>query len=86
MRKCILHCHFFFFTNSAKLTKLVKEHLGVFLQGAQNLKPEPSHVKEVCFLYVQCREVRKPIVILYSGARVLQLLLNLIYIPKVLLP
>ncbi|XP_022796392.1 E3 ubiquitin-protein ligase rnf213-alpha-like isoform X2 [Stylophora pistillata] len=41
---------------SAKLTKLVKEHLGVFLQGARNLKPEPSHVKEVCFLCVQCME------------------------------
>ena len=52
---------FLFFTNSAKLTKLVKEHLGVFLQGAQNLKPEPSHVKEVCFLCVQCMEVRKRI-------------------------
>ena len=48
-----------FFTNSAKMTKLVKEHLGVFMQGAQNLKPEPSHVKEVCFLCVQCMEVRK---------------------------
>ncbi|XP_022806308.1 E3 ubiquitin-protein ligase rnf213-alpha-like [Stylophora pistillata] len=42
--------------SSAKLTKLVKEHLGVFLQGARNLKPEPSHVKEVCFLCVQCME------------------------------
>ncbi|PFX19443.1 E3 ubiquitin-protein ligase RNF213 [Stylophora pistillata] len=42
--------------SSAKLTKLVKEHLGAFLQGAQNLKPEPSHVKEVCFLCVQCME------------------------------
>nr|XP_058970756.1 E3 ubiquitin-protein ligase rnf213-alpha-like [Pocillopora verrucosa] len=42
--------------SSVKLTKLVKDHLGDFLHGARNLKPEPSHVKEVCFLCVQCME------------------------------
>ena len=49
----------FIFKNSVKLTKLVKDHLGDFLHGARNLKPEPSHVKEVCFLCVQCMEVCK---------------------------
>ena len=37
---------------------LVKEHLDVFLRGAQSLNPEPQHIKEVCFLCVQCMEVR----------------------------
>ena len=36
---------------------MVKEHLEVFLQEAQALNPEPQHIKEVCFLYVQCMEV-----------------------------
>jgi len=31
--------------------------LEVFLQEAQGLNPEPQHIKEVCFLYVQCMEV-----------------------------
>ncbi|XP_068735057.1 LOW QUALITY PROTEIN: E3 ubiquitin-protein ligase rnf213-alpha-like [Montipora capricornis] len=34
----------------------VKEHLDVFLQGAQSLQPESQHIKEVCFLCVQCME------------------------------
>ena len=55
----MLNCLLLFFFNSVKLTKLVKEHLGVFLRGARNLIPEPSHVKEVCFLCVQCMEVCK---------------------------
>ncbi|XP_022801884.1 E3 ubiquitin-protein ligase rnf213-alpha-like, partial [Stylophora pistillata] len=37
-------------------TELVKNHLGDFLKGAKNLKREPSHIKEVSLLYVQCRE------------------------------
>ena len=36
---------------------MVKEHLEIFLQEAQALNPEPQHIKEVCFLYVQCMEV-----------------------------
>ena len=35
----------------------MKEHLEIFLQEAQALNPEPQHIKEVCFLYVQCMEV-----------------------------
>ncbi|RMX46188.1 hypothetical protein pdam_00007847 [Pocillopora damicornis] len=42
--------------SSVKLTKLVKDHLGNFLHGARSLKPESSHVKEVCVLCVQCME------------------------------
>ena len=38
-------------------TKLVKEHLEAFLKEAQSLKPDSQHVKEVCFLCVQCMEV-----------------------------
>ena len=38
-------------------TKLVKERLEAFLKEAQSLKPDPQHVKEVCFLCVQCMEV-----------------------------
>ncbi|XP_022803330.1 E3 ubiquitin-protein ligase rnf213-alpha-like isoform X2 [Stylophora pistillata] len=37
-------------------TESVKKHLEDFLKGAKDLKREPSHIKEVCFLYVQCRE------------------------------
>ena len=36
---------------------MVKEHLEMFLKEAQALNPEPRHIKEVCFLYVQCMEV-----------------------------
>ena len=35
----------------------MKAHLEIFLQEAQALNPEPQHIKEVCFLYVQCIEV-----------------------------
>ena len=72
---CLIVSCFFFF-NSVKLTRLVKEHLGVFLRGARNLKPEPSHVKEVCFLCVQCMEVCKLKLILCYEVRVVQLELN----------
>ncbi|KAJ7339378.1 hypothetical protein OS493_005772 [Desmophyllum pertusum] len=37
-------------------TKLVEQHLEVFLREAQRLRPEPEHIKEVCFLWVQCIE------------------------------
>ena len=60
---------------------MVREHLEVFFHGAQNLKPEPSHVKEVCFLCVQCMEVRK----LNCEMRLVQLELNLLYISEILL-
>ena len=35
----------------------MKERLEAFLKEAQSLKPDPQHVKEVCFLCVQCMEV-----------------------------
>ena len=35
----------------------MKEHLETFLKEAQSLNPDPMHVKEVCFLCVQCMEV-----------------------------
>ena len=38
-------------------TNLVKDHLEVFLEEAQRLTPEPQHIKEVCFLCIQCMEV-----------------------------
>ncbi|KAJ7339392.1 hypothetical protein OS493_005787 [Desmophyllum pertusum] len=37
-------------------TKMVEEHLEDFLREAQRLRPETQHIKEVCFLCVQCME------------------------------
>ena len=49
-------------------TKVVQEHLEIFLKEAQGLNPEPQHIKEVCFLYVQCMEVSSDLANPKSGA------------------
>ena len=38
----------------------VKDYLDVFLRKAQRLQRNPRDIKEVCFLCIQCIEVRIP--------------------------
>ena len=38
----------------------VKDYLDVFLREAQRLQQNPRDIKEVCFLCIQCMEVRIP--------------------------
>ena len=57
MRIVLCKLHSFDYFDFFLSTKLVKEHLEVFLKEAQSLKPDAQHVKEVCFLCVQCMEV-----------------------------
>ena len=38
----------------------VKDDLDVFLREAQRLQRNPRDIKEVCFLCIQCIEVRIP--------------------------
>ena len=38
----------------------VKDYLDVFLREAQLLQRNPRDIKEVCFLCIQCIEVRIP--------------------------
>ena len=35
----------------------MKNYLDVFLREAQRLQRNPQHIKEVCFLCIQCIEV-----------------------------
>ena len=38
----------------------MKDYLDVFLREAQRLQRNPRDIKEVCFLCIQCIEVRIP--------------------------
>ena len=35
----------------------MKDYLDVFLREAQSLQRDPRHIREVCFLCIQCMEV-----------------------------